>query len=176
MILSQIGKTNFKMKNKKLHHIKSTGFKTPDDYFESFDEKIFSKLNPESQLDSIKETGFKVPNNYFESLKNTNLGENETKVIQLFSKRNIIYVSSIAAAILLLFNLSIFESKPTFDNLDTETVENYFIDENISSYEIAALFTDTQIEEAIIIEYNFSEGNIEEYLLDNADIETLMIE
>lgn len=168
------------MKSKKSQHIKSTGFKAPDDYFESFDEKVFNKLNIEKPLDSVKETGFKVPDNYFKSLDNKVLEHTsnieETKVIQLFSKRNLIYISSIAAAILLLFNLSIFESKPTFNNLDTETVENYIIDENITSYEIAALFTEAEIEDGIIIEHNFSEDNIEAYLLENADIETLIIE
>lgn len=168
------------MKNKKSHNITSAGFKTPNDYFESFDDKIFSKLSTESQLDSIKEAGFKVPDTYFESFNDTvfekNLGEKKAQVIQLFSKRNLIYVSSIAAAILLLFNLSIFEIKPTFDNLETVAVENYIIDENINSYEIAALLTDEHIEENIIIDYSINEDNIEEYLLNNADIEALMIE
>jgi len=168
------------MKDKKLHNIKSAGFKIPNDYFESLNDKIFSKLSNESQLDSIKETSFKVPDDYFESFNATIfekiLGEKEAKVIQLFSKRNLIYVSSIAAAILLLFNLSIFEIKPAFDNLETETVENYIIDENISSYEIAALLSDEHIEENLIIDYSINEDNIEEYLLNNADIEALMIE
>ncbi|WP_298551060.1 hypothetical protein [uncultured Algibacter sp.] len=168
------------MKNKNIPNIKSTGFKLPNDYFESFDEKIFSKLNIENKLDSIRKPGFKVPDNYFESLDNkilnNTLNTNEPKVVQLFSKRNLIYISSIAAAILLLFNLSVFENKPSFDNLDIETVQNYIEDENISSYEIAALFIDEHIEEDNFIEHNFNEDNIEEYLLDNADIEVLMIE
>ncbi|KAA5821935.1 hypothetical protein FPF71_15625 [Algibacter amylolyticus] len=168
------------MKNKELHNIKSTGFKTPDDYFDSVEEKIFSKLNTESVLDSVNTPGFKVPDNYFESLNervlNKALSEEKPKVIPLFSKTNIIYVSSIAAAILLLFNLSIFDSKPTFDNLDIETVENYLEDESISTYEIAALFSDKQIDEDIIIDFNFNEDNIEEYLLNNADIETLILD
>lgn len=168
------------MKNKKLHNIKSTGFKTPDNYFESFDDKIFSKLNTENPLDSIKKTGFKVPDDYFESFNNTifekSLGNKESKVIPLFSKRNLVYVSSIAAAILLLFNLSIFDNKPTFDNLDIETVESFIEDENISSYDIAALLTDEQIAEDIIIEFTVNEDNIEEYLLNNTDLEDLMLE
>lgn len=169
------------MKNKNLQHIKSAGFKTPANYFESFDENVFNKLNSKNQLNSIKETGFKVPDNYFESFNETSLNSNfrgkESKVISLFSKRNFIYASSIAAAIVVLFfNLSIFEISPSFDNLETETVENYIIDENISSYEIAALLTDAEIEEDIIIEHSFSEDNIEAYLLENADIEVLMIE
>ncbi|SFD37707.1 hypothetical protein [Algibacter pectinivorans] len=168
------------MNNKELHNIKSTGFKTPDDYFDSVEEKIFSKLNTESLLDSVDAPGFKVPDNYFESLNerilNKTISEEKTKVISLFSRTNLIYVSSIAAAILLLFNLSIFDSKPTFDNLDIETVENYLEDESISTYEIAALFSDKQIDEDYIIDYNFDEDNIEEYLLHNVDIETLILD
>lgn len=168
------------MKKKKLHNINVTGFKTPNDYFESLEEKIFSKLNTENQLDSIKKTGFKVPDNYFESLNekilDVNLDKKEPKVISLFNKRNLVYISSIAAAILLLFNLSIFDNKPTFDNLDIETVENFIEDENISSYDIAALFSDEQIAEGMIIEYTVNHDNIEEYLLNNADIEYLMLE
>lgn len=164
------------MKNKNLHHIRTTGFKSPDDYFESFDEKLFSKLKKESPLDTIKEIGFKVPDNYFESLNNQVLDNSEPKVISLFNKRNLIYVSGIAAAILLLFNLSISDNKPSFDNLETETVKNYIIEENITSYEIASLLTEEQIEEGITIEHNFNEDTIEAYLLDNADIESLMIE
>ena len=168
------------MRNKKLHNIESAGFKTPQGYFESLDETIFSKLNTKSQLDSIKKTGFKVPDHYFETFSDAitkrNFEEKEPKVIQLFNKRHLVYISSIAAAILLLFNLSIFDSTPTFDNLDNETVENYIFDENISTYEFAALFSDEQIIEENIIQHNFNEDNIEEYLLDNADIEALMIE
>ncbi|GAA4900443.1 hypothetical protein GCM10023311_27600 [Flaviramulus aquimarinus] len=169
------------MKKSSLHNIKSTGFKTPDDYFESFDEKFLSKLNNENHLESIKKTGFKVPDNYFESfddkiLTKDILNTEESKLISLFSKKNLVYISSIAAAILLLFNLSIFDNNPSFSNLDIETVENYIIEENISSYELAALLSDEQIIESINIEHDFNNDHIEDYLLNNADIEALMIE
>ena len=136
------------MKNKKLDHIKSTGFKTPKNYFESLDDTILELT----------------------------LKDEKSKVIQLFSKRHLVYISGIAAAVLLLFNLSIFDSTPTFDDLETETVENYLIDENITSYEIAALLSDNQIEEDITVDLNLDGDYIEEYLLNNADIELLMIE
>ena len=75
----------------------------------------------------------------------------------------------------LIFSLTILVgSIPS--TLETETVENYIIDENIGSYEIAALLSDEYIEENIIIDYSINEDNIEEYLLNNADIEALMIE
>jgi uncharacterized membrane protein YvbJ len=102
--------------------------------------------------------------------------QKNTKVISLFNKKSIIYVTSIAAAVLLLFNLSVFEKTPSFDKLDTETVENYFLNENISSYEIAAVLSDEELNDAISIDFNFDEENIEAYLLEHADIETLMIE
>lgn len=168
------------MQNKKLHNIKSSGFKTPNAYFESFDDMFFDKLSYKNQLDSIKGTGFKVPKDYFESLNDSildkHLKSKETKVIPLFNRKNLIYISSTSAAILLLFYLSVFENKPTFENLKTETVNNYIINENISPYEMAALLGDEQIQESIAIEHNFSEDNLEYYLLNNADIESLMIE
>ena len=117
-----------------------------------------------------------VPDNYFESFNEKLINTNEPKVIALFNKRNLVYISSIAAAILLLFNLSLFENKPTFNNLDIETVENYIEDENISSLEIASLLTDEHIEEHIVVDYSVNDVNIEEYLLNNADLEDLMLE
>ncbi|MGB5417901.1 hypothetical protein [Algibacter sp.] len=168
------------MKNKKLHIIESSGFKTPNDYFESLDDKILSKIKIESPLNPIKETGFKVPDNYFESLNESILGKNitnkEPKVIQFLSKRNLVYLSGIAAAILLLFNLSLFENTPTFSNLDIETVESYINEEDFSSYEIAALYGDEQIEEYLIIEHSFNDDNLEGYLMDNTNIEELMMD
>jgi len=166
--------------NDNLNKIKSTGFKIPDDYFESFEESILSKLNGESKLSAVKTSGFKKPDNYFitleESIVQKLSQKKETKIIKLNSKRTLLYVSGIAAAILLLFNLSIFDNKPSFDDLETETVENYIFDENINSYDIAALLSDEQIEKIIIKDHSLNEDNIEEYLLDNADIEALMIE
>ena len=168
------------MKNNYLNKIKSTGFKTPDDYFDSFSESVLGKLYNESQLESIEGSGFKHPDNYFDSLEENILkkldNNKETKVIKLRTKRLLLYASSVASAILLLFNLSIFENKTSFDNLETETVENYLLDENISSYEIAALLNDDELEDVIILDHNLNEDNIEEYLLNNANIEALMIE
>lgn len=167
------------MNNNKLNNIKSHGFKIPEGYFESFDEKILEKSNKEPSLKTM-ESGFNIPKNYFKTVEDIILNEvteqNNVKVISLFNKKNIIYITSIAAAILLLFNLSIFEKNPSFDNLDTETVENYFLNENISTYEIAAVLSDEDLNNVISIDFNFEEENIEDYLLEHADIETLMIE
>lgn len=168
------------MKNNKLHNIKSHGFKVPKDYFDAFEEKLLNKIKDEDVVLGKTATGFKVPNGYFDTVEDLVLQklseDNKTKVIPLFRKRTMVYISGIAASILLLFNLSIFEKTPSFDNLETETVENYIIDQDISSYEIASLFTDTELDDNNFVDHNFDAENIEEYLLDNADIEALVIE
>ncbi|MEC3908348.1 hypothetical protein VOI54_15060 [Tamlana sp. 2201CG12-4] len=167
------------MKNIKLNDIKSTGFNLPDGYLESFDDKLLNKLEGKTQLESIN-SGFKTPEGYFKTVEETIINKvsinQKTKVISLVNKKTVIYISSIAAAVLLLFNLSIFEKQPSFNNLDTESVENYLIDENMSSYEIASLLTDEQLNDEDFIEHSLEEENIEEYLIEHADIETLMLE
>ncbi len=137
------------MKQNKLHIIKKTGFSLPNNYFESIEDSILNKVSPE------KET---------------------TKVISIFTKRNLMYISSIAAAILLLFNLSLFGNKPNFDSLDSATVENYIINEDITSLQIASLLTSQELIEDNFIDYNLSEEHVENYILDHVDIEDIMLE
>lgn len=168
------------MKNSNLNKIKSTGFKSPDSYFESLDENILNKLKGKDVHLNKMKSGFKVPKDYFETFED-NLtkkaaSQNEVKVISLFNKKAIVYISSVAAAILILLNLSVFEKKPSFNNLETATVENYIFDENMSTYEIAALLEDELLNEDVFIETPLDKDHIELYLLENADIEILMTE
>ncbi|WP_100612633.1 hypothetical protein [Confluentibacter lentus] len=155
-----------------LKNIKNTGFKIPDNYFEGIEDTVLSQM----KLKSIDGSGFKVPNGYFESLEDTvisKISKNEnTKVINLFTRRNLLYVSSIAATILLLFNLSVFNKKSvSFETLETASVENYIMNEYIDSYDMASLLTNEDIVEENFIEHNFSEENMENYILNNIDIE-----
>ncbi len=162
------------MKQNKLHSIKKTGYEVPEDYFESLEGQIMGHI----KLSEVGPTGFNIPDGYLESVEdqviNKVSGKSPVKVIPLFSKRNVIYASSIAAAVLVLLNLSIFE-KNSWD-LEDQTVENYIIDEAISSYEIASLLEDEDLIEENFVNHNFSEENIENYVLDNIDIETLILE
>ncbi|MFD2727287.1 hypothetical protein [Hyunsoonleella rubra] len=168
------------MKDKKLHNIKSTGFKVPKDYFDSFEASMLDKIQNERHLNDISSAGFKTPQNYFDTLESKVFKklseEKDTKVVKFNFRQTMIYISGVAAAVLIILNLPIFESNPSFDNLETETVENYIIDENISSYEIASLMSDEELNENDFVNYNLDKENIEEYLLNNADLESLMIE
>ncbi len=165
------------MKNKKLHNIKETGLKVPKDYFDNLEDTVLRHIKLK-ELSS--ESGFKTPKNYFDTLEDSILSKTSEKehikVISLFSRRNLIYASSIAAAILLLFNLSISEKKSDWDKLDSETVENYIIEENIGSYEIASLLSEDSFIEDDFAIHSLNQENVENYLLDNLDIDDLIIE
>ncbi len=163
-----------------LNNIKKTGFKTPDNYFDTVEDKLMDAIQQENSLNQVKNTGFKTPSDYFDTLEDVILNKiekkNTPKIIALFTKRNILYASSIAAAVLLLFNLSIFDKEVTFDSIDLQAVENYIIDEGIDSYELAALFSEDDFSEADFMEQNITAETLENYLLDNLDIEEIIIE
>lgn len=57
--------------NKNKPHNNKTGFTVPKDYFSSFEDSLFSKLNLKKEDNSIenKSTGFKAPEGYLESFE-----------------------------------------------------------------------------------------------------------
>lgn len=162
------------MKNKHLHNIKNSGFKVPDNYFEELEGSIFSQANLK---DLAVDSGLKEPEGYFDNLEEQILSKvvskKETKVIGLFTKKTLFYGSSIAAAIVLLFNLT-FKNLNTisFDSLDIETVNNYILNE-AETDELAALFTDTELDETNFINYNLTDDTIDSYLESLDDIELI---
>ena len=164
------------MQTNKLHNIKETGFKVPKDYFDTLEDTVLDNIKLKEQS---SEPGFKTPDNYFETLEDTILSkvsEKESpKVISIFSRRNLIYASSIAAAVLLLLNLSIFENESGWEDIEAETVENYIINENMGSYEIASLLIDEELNEDNLTDIEFSDEALENYFLDHTTVEDLII-
>lgn len=164
--------------NKEFKHIKTTGFKTPKGYFNNLEDTIMSNIKLNETLNT-KSTGQKVPDGYFDSLEDRVFSKisnkKEVKVISLFTRKNIFYAASIAAAIVIMFTIVI-PSNPSFDNLKLETVENYIFEESYSSEEIAALLSDEELQEIVLIEESYSVESIEDYILDNATLEDLIIE
>ena len=138
------------------------GFTTPTDYFDTFSEIVFEKINGEVNSNLLPETsGFIVPENYFE--KNeiellSKINHSKTKVIRL--KATLYKVSGIAAILLLtivspmLYNsvetrknelaemnylemhseeLGIYEVGSMLDNEDLAELENELIYNDLSS-------------------------------------------
>ena len=160
------------MQKHNLHNIKKTGFKTPQDYFKNFEDDI---LNDIKLKETISNSGFNAPKDYFETLEERvmdKVSANKTpKIISLFNKRNLLYASSIAAAVLLLITLNTFNKDVSWNKLDSETVENYMIQEDITSYEIASLFSEEDLKEENFVTHNLNTEHVETYLLNNLEIE-----
>jgi len=147
------------MKNQNLHNVKKSGFKVPQNYFEDFEDSILTQAKLKNLVNT---SGFKTPKNY---LNNFSVSvKKETKVISIFSNRNILSVSSIAAAIALFFSLNIFNNSPlSLNDLDTTTVENYILNETEIS-DLTTLFQDNELNENQFIDYSLSDETLESYL------------
>ncbi|WP_400079683.1 hypothetical protein [Winogradskyella sp. R77965] len=165
------------MKKDKLYNIKSTGFKTPDNYFESFDDKLFERLPQKDSVDSVKTTGYKTPKDYFDTVEAnvfSKLSDDEKPVIKLSTRKTFYYVAGVAASLLLLF--AVFINSDTTEELSVEMVENYLGNEDLNSYELAELLSDSDLleDDFIITKTTYQEDNLESYLLENSDIESIL--
>ncbi len=167
------------MKDNKLNNIKSTGFKTPDTYFETLEDAIFSKLKEETMTAKLTASGFKAPEDYFKTFDAkvlTRIEENQTtKAIPVFTWRNLAYVSGIAASVILAINIFFTHSnKLTFDDLETASIESYLINEDLNAYDIAPYLGASELNSDDFIENTINASEIEDYLLQNSDVEHLI--
>lgn len=196
------------MKNKDIHNIKKSGFKVPNNYFETLEDSVLNiaKLEektktprfktPSNYFDNletiilnqaklntiVEDPGFKTPENYFENLEKTILNKTplkkETKLIVL-NKSTLFYAASIAALIVLFFSLDPFKngtdskSIVTIDSLDTELLDNFVLDE-VETSNLAALFTDIELNETSFIDYNLTDDTLDHYLEDLDDSELIL--
>ncbi len=174
------------MKKNNLHNDKS-GFKVPENYFTSFEEKLSKAISSEGSekflLETTKKSGHKVPEGYFDTvedeiLQNTIGVKPKSKVVSLFSKQNILFISGIAAMIAIIISLSINEeSKLNFDEIDIADLHSYFDDGNIelSDQEMASLlgeelsytetFEDDLVNDEDLLDYLSEEDNIEDDII-----------
>lgn len=156
----------------------NTGMNTPKGYFENFEDRMMLRVMEENLPES---NGLRVPNTYFDSLEERvvdRLAVNkEPKVIPLFSKRTLIYVSGIAASLILLISLWGKTDELSLDELSANEVEEYIENGGIdlSSYEVMALLAEDELSEISISSEVISDEALEAYLLENFD-ETSLIE
>jgi hypothetical protein len=165
----------------KLKDIKNPGFKTSENYFSAFEDSVFQKLNAEIIKNVVDDHGFAMPKDYLTNIEekvfNTiDASTDEVRVISIFSKRNLLYLSGVAAAVLIMISIFINNDNGNFDNLDVDLVENYIIDQDLSSYEIAALLTDEELllVNDEIMDEAFADDSLESYLLENVNLEDII--
>lgn len=160
---------------------KTTGFKTPKGYFESFEDAVFVKLATEK---FEKETGFDIPKTYFDNLENAILTKisSEEKVVKVIPLRTKIanFASIASAACILLFVGFYFidnSEKNTFDNLAISDVENWA--ENnivmIDNIDLNNAFEVTDFDGNELLSSEITDETIEKFLL-SVDNSTLLNE
>ena len=154
------------------------GLKVPEGYFENFDERLATKISEEALP---KTSGFKVPDGYFDTLEDQILQQVQkdtiVKVVPLYKRKSVVYITSIAACLALVF--AIFTPKGTDDAaLEVADIEAYFHEGNIdyNSTDIAQLLSDADLESVTIENSDLSIESLEDYLLENIDDTTLLIE
>jgi hypothetical protein len=176
------------VKNKKLHtNNSSSGFTTPKDYFDTFEERLFDKLHTETVIP--KAEGFKVPDTYFDGIEDTlanqlfALEEKETKVISLNAKKNYLkYIGYAAAACVLLVGaINFFGTTSTgisIDNVVNSEI-NTFIENDLiamNNYELLSVYEEENIDVAALFEVSLNETETIDYLENTADPYDLLIE
>jgi hypothetical protein len=165
------------MKRKNLKDIQNSGFKVPVDYFQNFENSILSQA---SLNEKFSDSGFTVPQGYFDAVEEQILSQvslkEPVKVIPLISKKAVFYVSSIAAALVLMFSVINFNSGIDIDSIETASIENYLNNEDIYSDELIALLNDTNFLDYSFNDISFSEEAIEDYVNDNLELNDLYIE
>lgn len=176
------------MKNNELHNQKITeGFTTPKDYFDTFEERLFEKIETEATIP--KEEGFKIPDAYFDSLEDRLAGtlfateKEEVKVISLSNRKQYLkYISYVSAACIIIAGIIMFSFGKTNLNTNltvTENEINTFIDNDLiamNNYDLFAVYEEENIDISSIIEVNLDEEETIYYLENSVDPYDLLVE
>ncbi len=157
------------------------GFDIPNDYFEEFENRLFNKINIELLP---KGSGFKVPEGYFNEVDERIIHQvkkpiNKIKVISIVSRKTILYAATIAAVAVLIFSIVNNKNEVlTLDEIDFSSIKTYIEEGNIEidNSDLSLLFTEEDLS-AIALEENYiSEEILNEYLLENINDSSILIE
>ncbi|PQB04601.1 hypothetical protein [Aureitalea marina] len=158
------------------------GFKAPTDYFDSLEERLDALMGPESFPDK---TGFDVPSGYFDQLEDRVMQQLENddsapqpQVIPLYRRNSFRIVASVAALIVLALLVIRPGSVPAIEiqDIDLTQIETYIEEEmDWDEYDLAQMMDDTELED-LETEDLFDDEQLQEYLLENIDDTSLLIE
>ncbi|MAP81386.1 MAG: hypothetical protein CL526_09890 [Aequorivita sp.] len=154
-------------------------FKVPEGYFETFEDRLFTKISEEK---FPKTSGFTVPDDYFNNLDErvlNNAKAKPTKVVNFFPKKYFGYAAAIAASLLIaVTTLNNFTTNSSLETLNLASIDNYIEEENLyyDIYDLTSLIDENEITNINLGVQLYSESAIEDYLLENLDTETLINE
>ena len=125
----------------------TSGFTTPDGYFDTFSEKVL-----------------------------TQLPKQEPKVISIFSSKKVWYFA-VAAILILMLSVPLFTKYSTQqEEIDTATLENYIAyQSNISEEEIVNLLEQDDLDK-MKLDFNIDDATIEDALKSNSNLEQYLID
>ncbi|KPM33176.1 Hypothetical protein I595_78 [Croceitalea dokdonensis DOKDO 023] len=158
---------------KKNHNNK---FKTPEGYFESFNERLMAKMSKEEGI-IPKSDGFQVPEHYFEELPKTLSHKIKPKVVFLYPLKKYYWAAASIAALLLLalvINSNRFKNNTIeFEDLASTEIDSYLDDNqmDLTVYDLAQVVNlDNLTVDDITETTEILEGQvILDYLDDNVD-------
>ncbi len=164
------------MKEKK----NKSGLHLPEGYFKNFEDRMMLKV----MEDNLPKTnGFKTPEGYFGQVEERVMSHvTETgrpKIIPLFRSKTLWYVSGIAASLVLIISLvNGLGSDQSIEDLSANAIEEYIYEGgmDVDSYDVMALLEEEDISDITIPSEVISEESLEDYLLDNLDETSLLIE
>ena len=148
---------------------KNSPFKVPKDYFKSFDANFFTEQELKNK---VQKTGFKTPDGYLNDFNVSIPKTSKVTNLRKLNKKYSIYISGIAAALILLFMFII--PKKDNEEVSLEILEDYLLSEVDQSDLLSNILTLDELNDLYIL--NVSSSEIENYLLQNASIETLLID
>ena len=126
----------------------ANGFTIPSNYFETFSNELFEKINGEVITQSLpKSAGFIVPEDYFETNEAVvlkTIQSNQSKIINL--KSTFYKVSGIAAVLLLSITSPLLYTSNEAKN--TELAEMSYLElhsNELSVYEVGSMLDDKEI-------------------------------
>ena len=125
----------------------TSGFTTPDGYFDTFSEKVLAQLPKQ-----------------------------ETKVISIFSSKKVWYFA-VAAILILMLSIPLFTKYSTQqEEIDSVTLENYIAyQSNISEEEIVNLLEQDDLDK-MKLDFNIDDATIEDALKSNSNLEQYLID
>lgn len=148
---------------------KNSPFKVPKDYFKCFDANFFIE---QELKDKVQKTGFKTPDGYLNDFNVSIPKTSKVTNLRKLNKKYSIYISKIAAALILLFMFIM--PKKDNEEVSLEILEDYLLSEVDQSDLLSNILTLDELNDLYIL--NVSSSEIENYLLQNASIETLLID
>ena len=98
----------------------TTGFTVPEDYFEQFEAKMMRQIS--TQKTAVK----------------------EVKVVSLFYRKQV-WMSSIAALLLVAIAIPVYFNMANETNLDASTIESYLAQQSVGTTELTKHLTDEDI-------------------------------